>query len=399
MRVLYIHQYFYTHQEAGGSRSYSLAKYLVDCGHSVTMLTSNRHYQGWRLFERRNIEGVNVIYIKNKYSNKMSFIARIISFLKFVFLSVYVCLQVRGIDVVFATSTPLTVGIPGVIVKRIRRIPFVFEVRDLWPEIAITLGILKNRLLITLSKWLEKKIYIESDRIFALSPGIKSGIAKTGYPKSKITLIPNGSDISLFQGWEKKVPWLFPFKKSDFILIYSGAHGIANGLQYVINIAKIAKERNQTRIKFVLIGDGMMKKNLSDQKDKYELDNLLMLDPIPKYDLVNFIHQADMGMQLLADNPSFYYGTSPNKFFDYLAAGRPVLNNYPGWVADLINEYNCGVVVDSYKADDFFKKIEPLIDDNEAIIRMGMNALKLAQEKFNRNILAKDFVRVIEEVM
>ena len=398
MRILYIHQYFYTHREAGGSRSYSLAKYLIDKGHSVTMLTSNRQHPDWSVFERRIIDGIRVIYIKNKYSNKMGFVERIVSFIKFVFLSIFICFRLEKFDVVFATSTPLTVGITGYILKKVRKIPFVFEVRDLWPELAITLGILRNRFLIILSEWLEKKIYRESDRIIALSPGIKSGIVKTGYLASKITQVPNGCDIKLFQGWDSERGWLYPFREDDFVLFYGGAHGIANGLQYVIDIARTAKSRNQDKIKFVLIGDGMMKNILVKQKEEYELDNVLMMDPIPKVDLVNYIHQADMGMQLLANNPSFYYGTSPNKFFDYLAAGKPVLNNYPGWVSDLILEYNCGIVINPQSEDDFFKKIEPLIDDRNILLKMSVNAIKLAQKMFDRDLLAEKMLQVLQDV-
>lgn len=398
MKILYIHQYFNTYKDAGGSRSYSFAKRLVQRGHNVIMLTSNRENKSSKLFEKRCVEGFDVIYIKNKYFNSMSFIARIFSFLKFMLLSTFVSFRIQNIDIVFATSTPLTVGIPGMLLKCYRKVPFVFEVRDLWPKLAISMNILRNRLLIAVSEWLEKKIYFLSDHVIALAPGIKKEIVGKKYPSDKVTMIPNGSDIELFQKSKCEKRRRLPVKEDDFVLIYTGAHGIANGLQYVINIAKEAIKRNYKDIKFVLIGDGKLKPILVEQKSKYNLDNIIFLDPIPKTEITKYIREADIGMQLLANHEAFYYGTSPNKFFDYLAAGKPVLNNYPGWVANMICEYHCGMVVDPDDYEGFFNKINILRENKDELEQMGKNARKLAEKKFDRAKLAVKFVKVLESV-
>ncbi len=396
MRVLYIHQYFNTHREAGGSRSYSLARALIAKGHQVVMLTSNRNNPDLPAVYSCQIDGIEVVYVKNRYSNKMGFLRRILSFLHFMFMSILVASRVRNIDLVFATSTPLTVGIPGIIFKRLYKVPFVFEVRDLWPELAIAMGIIKNRIVINVTSWLEAKIYQESDHIISLAPGITKGIIAKSVPAEKVTMISNGCDLNLFRAEVHSQPSNWQFQEEDLVLVYAGTHGLANGLQWVIEVAKEAKLRRQIRIKFVLIGDGMTKPDLIRQKEQFELDNVFFLDPMPKQQLVDYLAAADMGMQLLANVPSFYYGTSPNKFFDYLAAGKPVLNNYPGWVADLIRQWQCGIVVRSDDYDDFFRQIEPLITNRQLLKAMGERARNLASAHFRRDELATRFVQTLE---
>ena len=398
MRILYIHQYFNTHQEAGGSRSYSLAKALVDHGHSVIMLTSNRQNCQFPFKTESDIDGIKVIYIKNRYSNNMGFLRRIWSFIQFTFISLIVVVRLRHIDLVFATSTPLTVGIPGMIYKRIYRLPFVFEVRDLWPDLAIAMGILKNSAVISLSRWLERKTYQESNHIISLAPGITDSIIRRGIQPQRITMIPNGCDIELFTHNFGTSPADWPFEPDDFILLYAGTHGLANGLQWVIDLAIETKYRQKDKIKFVLIGNGMTKAGLIRQKEEHRLNNVIFLDPIPKCELVKYFAAADMGMQLLANIPDFYYGTSPNKFFDYLAAGIPVLNNYPGWIAELIRKWHCGIVVKPDDFDDFFNQIKLVIDNRELLKVMGARAQELAISMFHRDQLSSNFVEVLETV-
>jgi len=391
MKILYIHQHFLTPMEAGGTRSYSMAKHLVQKGHEVIMLTANRSHNNWHLIEKKDVDGIQVIYVKNPYSNYMSFSVRIISFIRFMILSTVISMRLRNIDLVFVTSTPLTVGIPGMVIKKLRKIPFVFEVRDLWPELAISMGIIKNRLAIAVLKWFERKIYATSDAIIALAPGIRQKIAIEHYPINKISLIPNGSDINIFHTKVAKAREKLNIGNDDFILIYTGAHGIANGLQWVIDIAIESQRRHINELKFVLIGDGNTKPDLVAQQKKYKLTNVIFIDPVPKQELAKYIQEADMGMQILANFKSFYYGTSPNKFFDYLAAGKPVLNNYPGWVSDLICEYKCGLSVSPIYQEDFFQKISKVLSNRDILLEMEQNAFRLAQEKFDRDILTDQF--------
>lgn len=398
MKILYVHQYFNTDDDAGSTRSYHFAKALVERGHKVIMLTSNRNNPALPLVYRRSVDGIEVIYVKNYYSNKMKFFKRIISFLKFAFASLFISLRLRYIDLVFATSTPLTVGIVGVVLKRLRKIPFVFEVRDLWPELAVAMKVVKNRLVIALSSWFEKKVYQSSDHIISLAPGITRGIVGRGYDRKNVSLIPNCSDREFFEKYRNGELRNWTFKEEDFVLTYAGTHGLANGLEWVIEIAREAMIRGENRLKFVLIGDGMQKSFLMNRKKELGLDNVIFFDPMPKTRLVPYILASDMCMQILANVPAFYYGTSPNKFFDYLAAGKPVLVNYPGWIADLVNEWGCGIAVDPENPDDFFSKIGDIINDRTILEQMGANSLRLLEKYFERRRLSKQFAYIIESV-
>ena len=396
MKVLYIHQYFTTLEQSLGTRSYEFAKGLVEEGNQVTMLTSDFNGNYKKNINKKQIDGIDVIYIRNKYSSKMSFIRRIYSFIRFMCISFFVVIKQKDIDIIYATSTPLTVGIIGLFKKRISKKPFVFEVRDLWPELPIAMGILKNKIIIKLLSYFEKKIYSSANHIVALSPGMKEGIIKTNYPEESVTIIPNGCDFDVFFPKQQTIKrQLLPFSDDDFVLLYSGAHGIANGLDYVIDLGIKLKQKNINNIKIVLIGDGGKKNYLQQKVKEHELNNILMLNPVPKKNLVNYLHEADMGMQLLADIRAFQYGTSPNKFFDYIAAGLPVINNYNGWVADLIKEYECGII-DSNRNFDFVVNELLRLNKNRVLLKqMGKQSNILAHDIFDRKKLFTKFNTVL----
>ena len=201
MHILYIHQHFATPDGSTGTRSYEFARRWIKCGHKVTVLTG--YYDigglpaGRGVIQKQSIDGINIIVVATKYSNTQSFFRRIISFFSFLLFATYAGLSEQSVDVVYATSTPLTVGIPAMIIKWLRRKPFVFEVRDQWPEIPIEMGIIKNNLLAKLLLWLEKSIYKQSSAIVALSPGMADGVRSVLNKDKPVTVIPNSSDLSL----------------------------------------------------------------------------------------------------------------------------------------------------------------------------------------------------------
>jgi len=222
------------------------------------------------LYQKQNIEGINVVVVGTKYSNKQSYLRRVISFLSFCLLSIYAGLRTKGVDVIYASSTPLTVGIPAMVIKWAKHIPFVFEVRDQWPEIPIELGIITNRFLIKILLLLEKTIYRNCSSIVALSPGQADGIRAVLTEEKSIMVIPNSCDIDLFRpdidgsairqrrGWGDKL-----------VLLHTGAMAKVNALDFVINAAERLKE--QSDIMFVLIGDGKQKPFLESRIKKLGL--------------------------------------------------------------------------------------------------------------------------------
>lgn len=405
MHVVYIHQYFTTPDQKGGTRSYEMARRLVQAGHRVTMIGGTTDLIGVDASaggtKREQVDGIDVIRILEPYSNAMSFGRRWMTFLKFARKAYKVARTLEDVDLVFATSTPLTVGDPGRKAARYHKCPFVFEVRDLWPELPIAMGLVGNPLIKMYLKRMELRAYRAADRIVALAPGIKQGICQTGYPEDRVAMIPNSSDVDLFKPAEsnEEVDQDPRFgRPGDFRLTFTGAHGLANGLDAVLDAIGILKQRNVEGVRFVFIGNGGLKPHLQQRaKDEGLDDYISWIDPIKKKELARILPQMDAGMMILKNVPAFYRGTSPNKFFDYLACGLPILNNYPGWVGEYIEEAKCGKVVPPDDPETFADAVTDLMRGKEELPAMGANARRLAEQEFSRDLLGRQFVEVLEE--
>lgn len=400
MRILYFHQHFSTPSGSTGTRSYEMARALIKTGHEVTMVCGS--YSGGvsgltNSFSRGKrsglVDGIKVIELRLAYSNYDSFIKRSWTFFKFAARSMEIVLQ-EPFDLVFSTTTPLTAGLPGIAARWLCSKRFVFEVRDLWPELPKAMGVISNPVVLWLMSLLEWISYRSAHACIGLSPGIVEGIKNRSYKGQQLAMIPNGCDLDLFSGDRPRKPG--PVRDSDVMAVFTGAHGIANGLDAVLNAAAILKKRGRNDIKMVFIGDGRLKPALRQQAEEKQLTNCLFLDPLPKSDLVRYMQGANIGLMILANVPAFYYGTSPNKFFDYLSVGLPVLNNYPGWLADMIQEHDCGFVVKPDNALDFADALEYAADHPEKLKEKGLNAQRLAREQFDRKILASEFVACLE---
>ncbi|MCJ8146357.1 glycosyltransferase family 4 protein [Acinetobacter sp. A3.8] len=396
MKILYLHQHFSTPKGSAGIRSYAMAQSLIRNGHQVTMVCGSFGAGQTGLTQPFNkgmrrgmVDGIDIIEFELPYSNALSFLKRILIFLSFAFKSIKVALT-EQYDVVFATTTPLTAGIPGIFAKWFRRKPFVFEVRDLWPELPKAMGVIKNPIVLWMMSVLEWTSYHSADRLVGLSPGIVDGIIKRGIAPEKVASIPNGCDLDIFAS-EHQVWRPEGVKPTDLMAIFTGTHGLANGLNAVLNAAVELKKRQRTDIKLVLVGDGMQKKALLDRAAELQLDNVIFHDPVNKAKLAGLMASADIGLQILANIPAFYYGTSPNKFFDYISAGLPVLNNYPGWLAELITKEQCGFAVPPENPQAFADALEQAANQRERLIEMGRNGQQVAREQFNRSILSQKF--------
>lgn len=397
MKILYFHQHFSTPKGSAGIRSYEMARRLIHHGHKVTMVCGS--YGGGETGMtqpftkgRREamVDGIHVIEFDLAYSNSDGFLKRTWLFISFALRSIGIVLFDKY-DIVFATTTPLTAGIPGIFARWIKRKPFVFEVRDLWPELPKAMGVITNPLILHAMSFLEWASYRSANRCIGLSPGIVDGIHKRGVSREKITLVSNGCDLDIFaSSFERWRP--DGVSATDLMAIYTGTHGIANGLDAVLNAAKVLKERNRNDIKIVLIGQGGVKVRLQERAAQENLTNVIFHPPVNKAKLAGLLASADLGLQTLANVPAFYFGTSPNKFFDYLSAGLPVINNYPGWLAHIINENRCGFAIPPDDAQIFADTLEQCVENKEALADMGKNARKLAETNFNRTYLADSWV-------
>lgn len=345
--------------------------------------------------ERRGtVDGIHVVELDLRYSNHAGLLRRTLIFLRFAARSVGIALREKY-DLAFATTTPLTAGIPGIFARWLRRKPFVFEVRDLWPELPRAMGVIKNPLVLWAMSALEWVSYHSADRCVALSPGIARGIARRGIDPDRIAMVPNGCDIHLFR--EAGERWRPEgVAETDLLAVFTGAHGMANGLHAVLDAAEVLKARGRDDIKLLLIGDGKLKPELKADAERRGLDNLIFHDPVPKRQLSGLLAGSDVGMQILANVPAFYFGTSPNKYFDYVAAGLPVLNNYPGWVADMVTAADAGFAVPPDDAGAFADALEQAARDREALKRKGDNAARLG-DRFDRAKLAYAWVAWVAE--
>jgi glycosyltransferase involved in cell wall biosynthesis len=383
-----------------------MAKRLVAKGHDVTFVTSSAYLEksyklsdGWNELK---IDGIYLHVLHLPYSNKDSFLKRIYKFVQFSVLSTFKVLKLEC-DVIFATSTPLTIAIPGLIYSKIKKTPMVFEVRDLWPELPIAVGAIKNPIIIKLAKWLERYTYKNSKRLIGLSPGMCDGITRHGIDQSKVTLATNSCDTQLFDV-DKTVGEMFKKQKLDFLkerklVVYTGTFGVINKVGYLPKLAK-AMQKIDSSICFVAIGDGMEKKGVIDEAKQlgvYE-NNLFILNPVPKTEIVKLLSAADLSLSLFGPVPEMWHN-SANKLFDALASQTPIAINYGGWQQDFIKEYKCGLVLDPIDYDFSAKKLSLFLKDNSAYSTAKTNCKCLAYDTFSRDEMARRVEKTLLEAI
>jgi len=405
VRVLYFHQHFTTLAGAGGIRSYEMARTLVSRGHEVLMVCGDNDRDPLELppapdgrGKRGVVDGIEVIALPVNYSNRQSIARRAAMFLRFALHSIRIAGR-EPHDVLFATSTPLTAALPGIMRKLLgAKQPFLFEVRDLWPELPRALG-MKNPLLLAGMSALEWLAYRCADTCVGLAPGIVNGIRKRAPRNRRVELVPNGCDLTLFAPG-KRAPLSLPgIGEDDFVAGFIGAHGNANGLDALLDVAVELKRLGRSKIKLLLVGDGKCKDDLVARAQREELDNCVFRPLMKKMEVATVTASLGCGLQVLANVPAFYYGTSPNKFFDYLSAGLPVINNYPGWLAELIVEHRCGLTVSPANPVAFAEALCWLADQPRLREEMGANARRLAEARFAREELTRRLAEIIEETV
>ena len=348
MRIIYIHQYFKTRSMSGGTRSFEMARRLVSYGHEIDMVTSDTNpvegQKGWRVTCE---DGIRVHWLSVKYNNSMGSLRRVLAFLSFAWGAARRSRQIKA-DLVFATSTPLFVALPAVHASKRLDIPLVFDVRDLWPEVPISLGILKNPQIIRASRALERYAYKNSDHIVALSPGMKDGVTATGYPASRVSVIPNASDRDLFRhspGGASKFRKANSWLQDRPLAIYAGTLGYANRVEYLARLASFAQELDPD-LCFLVVGSGRHEPFIREVATKLDVlgKNFFMLPPLPKQEIPAILGAADVALSLFRNDPSLL-ANSANKVFDALASGTPVAINYGGWQADFLIESGAGIVL------------------------------------------------------
>ena len=398
MKVLYIHQYFCTRDGRSGTRSYEFARRLVRNGHRVTMLTSDSDLSDLRIpagarSARLQVEGIEVVAVRAPYSQKMGTLGRIQSFLLFMLRSSWIACRLPRHDVVIATSTPLTVGVPGLLAALVRRTPLVFEVRDLWPEAPIQMGVIRNPAVIGLLRAFERLVYRQSAHVIALSPGMRDGVRAAGTPAEKISVIPNCSDLDLFRPGDPPQDVLDCFGLEDaFVVAYAGSMGEANAVDVLVDAAELLRDRADVR--FLLIGQGKQAQAVQEDVARRGLRNVVFAGSVPRREVVGLLQASHVALVLFRDLP-ILATNSPNKLFDALAAGRPVIVNSDGWTRALVERHDVGRFARPGSAESLASEILWLRDHPDERSAMGRNARRLAQAEFDRDKLAARFEAVL----
>jgi len=395
MKILYIHQYFSTPETTVGSRSYYISRELVRRGHEVVMLTMEDEAR-FRV-KRTIVDGIRVIYMKGSYHQSMGIARRVLSFISFMVKSTFLALRVKNVDLVISTSTPLTVGFPALILKKFKGIPFIFEVRDLWPEVPIQMGGLKGKPMIRLVEWFEKAIYRNAVHIVALSPGMLEGVARRGIPVDKISMIPNMAKLEVFGHVEKNaaLPDTFGLNSNSFKAVYFGSMGLANGMEYIIDAANLLKDHED--IEFVFLGNGAMRPMLKERCRAEGIHNAFFLGFQASRELSQIVSFCDISLVTFSNIP-ILATNSPQKLFDSLSAGKPVLVNSPGWTKELVETHQCGAFVDPEVPAALAEKILYLKAHPAVCREMGRNARKLAETRYDKTILCSQFGDLVDHL-
>lgn len=397
MKIIYLHQYFNTPDMSGGTRSYEMARRFVSAGHEVHMITSWRAESSKTSWFESSIEGINVHWLPVRYTNKMSFSDRVKAFIKFAFHASIKSSNIEA-DIILATSTPLTIALPAIYSSRKKKIPLVFEVRDLWPELPIAMGALKNPFSRFIAKKLERLAYKNSSAVVALSPGMKSGVLRTGYPSDRCAVIPNSCDIDLFNVDHVRG---LTFRKERNIkpetplLLYTGTFGLINGVSFLVDLAVELKKINSD-IQILAIGGGIefdIVTNLSKEKKVYGY-NFLTEGYLKKKDIPAALSAATMTSALFIDKPEMR-ANSANKFFDSLAAGKPIMINYGGWMHDLIASKGCGLNVWQKDIFNVAEELNEKIKDKDWLKSASDSAMLLAEHTFSRELLATQLLQIL----
>lgn len=397
MRILYFYQYFSTSKGSWGTRVHEFTSEWVKKGHKVTVITSvysKSDLAATKFIEVQEFEQVKVIVVNVRVDNKQSFLKRIFTFIAYALISCWYALTYRY-DVAIASSGPITVGLPGLLAKYIRRKKLVFEVRDLWPQGAIEMDILRNPWLIRLAYRFEKFCYRSSDLIIALSPGMKKEIEQK-WTKTKVVSVTNAANMDLFGTTVSDTNLLPHGLKEKKFALYAGNIGKVNNVEWMYTAARLLQHQGST-VKIALIGDGQLREALMERARNEGLTHLVFVPLMPKRQLVGFIQRALVSLVPLANKPVLVT-SSPNKFYESLAAGVPVVQTTYGWMKDFTKEHQVGFTVDPDDPEALAECLTTLDRDVEAVMAMADRCREVATAHFDKRKLADLMLTEIEKI-
>jgi len=399
MHILLIHQAFAALNEPGGTRHHEFARFLAERGHQISIIASPVSYlTGKNTINKQvetEMEGRISIYRTYTYpALHKSFAHRLVSYFSFMISSFIISMKIKNVDIVWGTSPPIFQSFTAWLVSKLKQVPFLLEIRDLWPAFAIAVGVLKNKTLISLSLWLERFLYHHADKIIVNSPGYLEHVRLKG--GQSITLIPNGSDAAAFSPANtvqirKKLGWT-----DKFILLYAGAHGMSNDLPTILQAAKMIEDHE--KIGVVFIGDGKEKNNLFALAESLKLSNVDFLNPVPKNKIFEYLQSSDVCIAILKPI-ELYKTTYPNKVFDYMAAGKPIILAIDGVIREVVESADCGLFCEPGNPHAIANAILEMYDNRNELEKFGERGKVYLEQNFDRIMIAEKFTDMIEKIV
>jgi glycosyltransferase involved in cell wall biosynthesis len=401
MHILIIHQAFASLNEPGGTRHHEFARLLSAHGHQVTVIASPVSYitgDKTSLAPAKQEGDIRVLRASVYSAHHKSFVHRVVAFVSFMVSSFWLGLGVKNVDLVWGTSPPIFQGLTAWALARLKGAKFLFEVRDLWPQFAIAVGVLTNPLLIRVAEWLERFLYRHADQVMVNSPGFREHVEGRG--AKRVELVPNGADPSMFDPADRGMTFRQSYHLADkFVVMYAGAHGMSNDLGVVLEAAKILQDVTVTSevtvtsdIQIVLLGDGKEKPNLQVRADEMGLSNVTFAPSVPKTDMPDALAAADACIAILKPLEE-YKTTYPNKVFDYMAAGRPVALAIDGVIREVVEAAGCGVFAEPGNPSALAEA------DKEEVGAMGLAGRKYLEQHFSRAVIGEKLIGLLEEMV
>ena len=405
MRILFLTQYCPPEVGAPQNRIFEFSKKLKEFGHEVTILTALPNYPRGEIFEEyrgkrvvlEEIDGIKIVRTNIYATKSKSFIKRLINYFSFTFSSVFQGVKYIGNqDVIITESPPLFLGWSGYVLSKLKKAKFVFNIADLWPESAVKLGVLSNKVFIKMAIWLEEFCYKKASAITCQTQGIVDDIIDRGFNKTKVHLVTNGVDTELFKKEERDEE----FRKSiginsKFALCYAGIHGIAQGLEVIITVAEIVKDKED--IQFVFVGDGSEKQDLINMVKEKKLNNVTFLPLQPKANMPKIVASMDAAIIPLK-RLQLFEGALPSKMFETLSAEVPIIMAVKGEAERLINNAQAGIVVEPENPQEIAEAVIKLYNDKELRNTLGKNGRKYVKEHYDRNNITRNLERILMQL-
>ena len=404
MKILLLNQAFVSPDEPGHTRHFEMAQYLREHGHELVIVASDLNYQtGQRTVERHGvfteqmIDGVRVLRSYIYPELHRSYFWRIVSFFSFMFSSVWTALSVKDADLIMGTTPQIFQAVSAWFVAFVRNKPFLLEVRDLWPEFGVSMGVIRNPAVIALGRWLERFLYARATHILVNSPAYKDYIVDKGVPEDKVTFIPYGTDVDMFNPSVDGMAIRKQLGLEDkFVVLYAGALGQANDIYTVLCAAKHLND--EKHIRFVFWGDGKERPKLQSEAERLHLENVIFAGVCPKKEMPFVIASSDVCLAILQNVPMFKT-TYPNKVFDYMAAARATVLVIDGVIREVIESSGGGVFVEPGNDDLLAATILELSRNPERVKQMGENARAYLVQHLDRRDKLDETLQLLQRLV